>query len=383
LAQVGRAMTSHSDDVCLPEFCEKGAGVTSATATLDEALELSQETDAYRMSHEFYDAYKACKALKEKEGSEVKQADIDALVSKLKAIAHHVVQLRLFSPNEELEDISTTDIKFLLVPHLLAEVTAATRDIAARVQALRHAILYWRAFAHDCERLKVAHADDLKAVDRSPEDKLDAQTKRDEKIARYRRSKELDEKVAYLFAKKREVLGDEFHWGAGGAFDEDMERELILSLLGRACAAAAENIASAEQELPLLEMMVARGGPGAGPSCERPAPSEKPFILRIQDKAELMQIYKEMVFQCPYELPTMTLAEAANIEMEQVRERTAAQAQRERQANLSENERRWGGDRYGSKEDLEDESKIYKDRDWDNWKDEHPYGSGNKMGNLG
>merc|ERR1712046_546477 len=102
---------------------------------------------------------------------------------------------------------------------------------------------------------------------------------------------ELDEKVAYLFSKKKEALGDELRWGTGGSFDEDMERDLVLALLGRAVASTAENIWSAQQELPMLEMMMARGGPGAAPP-EKPPPAEKPFIVRIQDKAELMQIYK-------------------------------------------------------------------------------------------
>mmetsp|Transcript_117734 Transcript_117734/g.327908 ORF Transcript_117734/g.327908 Transcript_117734/m.327908 type:complete len:366 (+) Transcript_117734:222-1319(+) len=341
------------------------------------------EADEYRLAHEFYDAYKAYSKLSTADGSSVGQEDLDSLVSKLKAIAHRVVQLRLFSPNEELDDVSTTDLKFLLLPYLLAEVTAATRDMSARLQALRQAIVYWRAFSHDCDRLGVAHADDLKAIGRSPEDALDPQTKRDEKVARYKRSKELDEKVAYLFAKKRQVLGDEFHWGAGGSFDEEMERELILSLLGRACAAVADNIGSAEQELPLLEMMLARGGPGAPPPREPAPTSEKPFILRIQDKVELMRIYKEMVFQCPYEQPTMTLAEAADVEMERVRQHEAARADHERRARALEEERWHSGDRYGSREEEEAEQQTYKDRDWDDWKDEHPYGSGNKMANLG
>jgi len=349
---------------------------------VDPKASAIQDHDEYRLAHEFYDAYKAYTDLTKAEGSSVEQEDLQALINKLKAIAHRVMQLRLFSPNEELDDVSTADLKFLLLPFLLAEVTAATRDMSARLEALRQAIVYWRAFGHDCERLGVAHADDVKAFNRGPEDALDPMSKRDEKIARFKRTKELDEKVAYLFGKKRQVLGDEFQWGSGSSFDEDMERDLILSLLSRACASVADNISSAEQELPLLEMMQARGGPGNAPPRELPA-SEKPFILRIQDKAELMRIYKEMVFQCPYELPTMTLAEAAEVEMEQMRERQASQADQESRRQSYEDERWFRGDRYGSKEDDEDEQKTYKDRDWDDWKDEHPYGSGNKMANLG
>jgi len=346
-----------------------------------EAQSRIADTDEYRLSHEFYDAYKAAKAFLNPDKETPGQADLDDLSGKLKAIARRVGQLRLFSPNEELDDISTTDLKFLLVPSLIGDVLGATRDFSDRARALRQALICWRGFAADCSRLGIAHRDDMRAIDRNPEDALDAASKRDEKIARFKRSKELDEQVAYLFKKKREVFGDEFHWGHGGTFDEDMERDLILKLLGRAVASAAEEIASAEQELPLLEMMAARGGPEAPPP-ERPPPSEKPFILKIQDKAECMRMYKEMVFQCPYQLPTMSLAEAADIEMEQMREREERKATQERDQRADEDDRWFHGDRYGSKEDDEEDKKTYKDRDWDDWKDEHPWGSGNKMANV-
>merc|ERR1712113_248055 len=155
-----------------------------------------------------------------------------------------------------------------------------------------------------------------------------------------------------------------------------MERDLVLALLSRAVAACAENIASAEQELPLLEMMMARGGPGAAPPPRRVEENEKPFILRIQDKAELMRLYQEMVFQCPFAAPTMTLGECADIEMEQQREQRVRKESYERQAAAEDDQRWWSGDRQGAREDDEDLQKTYKDRDWDDWKDEHPWGSG-------
>lgn len=133
----------------------------------------------------------------------------------------------------------------------------------------------------------------------------------------------------------------------------------------------------------MLEMMMARGGPNAAPPPQRPEPAEKPFILRIQDKAELQRIYKEMVFQYPFALPTMSIEEAAEIEMEQARYQQERKAAAERQQIAEEQDRWYNGDRYGSKEEEEDERNIYKARDWDDWKDEHPWGSGNKMGNLG
>merc|ERR1711974_316230 len=103
---------------------------------------------------------------------------------------------------------------------------------------------------------------------------------------------------------------------------------------------------------------------------------EKPFILRIQDKAELMRIYKDMVFQCPFEQPTISLAEAADAEMAEMQEREWWKRDAERRAQAEQDERWYGGDRWGTREDDEEEHATYKARDWDDWKDEHPYGSG-------
>eukprot|EP00929_Paragymnodinium_shiwhaense_P062268 TRINITY_DN31092_c0_g1_i1.p1 TRINITY_DN31092_c0_g1~~TRINITY_DN31092_c0_g1_i1.p1 ORF type:complete len:390 (-),score=128.87 TRINITY_DN31092_c0_g1_i1:144-1313(-) len=359
----------------------RGAAVVDGLIDPSAAEEVVKDADEFRLATEFYDAYKKFTELLKSEGDRPEQSDLDDLSTKIKAIAFFVAKYRLFSPNEELEDIRTNDLKYLLVPYILAEVTAAQTDMEARLRALRHSIVFWQAFAADCERLKVADKGDLQAIDREPEARLDAATKREEKIDRYKRCKDLDEKIGYLFAKKKECFGDEFSWGTCGAFDEDMERDLVLALLRRAVASAADNLASAQQELPLLEMMMARGGPGAPPPA-RPPPAEKPFIMRIQDKAELMKIYKDMVFQCPHPLPTMTIEEAAEIEMAQMQERQDGEAERARQQQWEQDQRFWGG-RYGTQEDDDDEKKTYKDRDWDDWKDEHPWGSGNKMANIG
>merc|ERR1719329_1949074 len=135
--------------------------------------------------------------------------------------------------------------------------------------------------------------------------------------------------------------------------------------------------------------MMARGGPGAGPPAryEEEPPREKPWCVRIQDKAELQRLFLEQVFQPDIPMPTMSLAEAADIEMEEAREKQrekdeAQWRQQSEEVGTYGGDRWWDGDRYGSKEDYEDEKKTYKDRDWDDWKDEHPYGSGNKKGNI-
>jgi len=368
---------------CAPPITTGGGSDLIADVLQAEVTEPSvQDADAPQLSHEFYDAYKATRRLLEATDDPADHCAIEQLSAKLKAIAARVGQLRLFSVNEELDDISTADLKFLLVPSLLADVLGATRDMDERLPALRQALVFWRAFAADCQRLGIAHRDDMRAIDRDAATALDPASKRDEKIDRHKRGKELDEKAAYLFSKKRQALGDEFHWGHGSSFDEDMERDLILALLQRAVASAAGDIDSAQQEMPLLEMMLARGGPGMKMEKEPPVSAEKPFIVKIQDKAECMRLYKEMVFQCPFSRPTMTLAECAEIEMGQMREGEERRADQQRRAQAENDDRWWQGDRYGAQDDHEDDQKTYKDRDWDDWKDEHPWGSGNKMANV-
>merc|ERR1711971_722479 len=141
--------------------------------------------------------------LKSSENSTPTQEDLDKLMTLLKAIAWRVDKLRLFSPNEELEDINTADLRFLLVPFMLGEVSAATQDMNQRLPALRSALVFWRTFVQHCERLGCAHTEDVKALGRMPSEQLNANAKRDEKIARYKWSKELDQKAAWLFKKRK------------------------------------------------------------------------------------------------------------------------------------------------------------------------------------
>ncbi|CAK0904066.1 unnamed protein product, partial [Prorocentrum cordatum] len=114
----------------------------------------------------------ACDRIAKRDGDDFpEQQDLEGLASRIRAVAFRVRELRLFSPNEELDDISTADLKFLLVPFLLAQVTSATRDLSRRLEWLRNALVFWRGFAADCQRLGIGHDADLRAIDRSPEER--------------------------------------------------------------------------------------------------------------------------------------------------------------------------------------------------------------------
>lgn len=238
-------------------------------------------------------------------------------------------------------------------------------------------------FSDTCQRLDIAHKDDVKTLEREETQSLTAAENRDEKIARYRRSKELNEKVEWFFRRKKRATGDAFKWGCSSEFDESMERDLILALLSQAVSSTANNVPLAKYELKMLEEMERRGGPSKHPPPPPKEPVEKPWVVRIQDKSELYKLYKDQVFQPHIPLPTMTLAELADREMAEVQERETRTRVVKQFSEAEARERYYNGDRDGTRENDEDEEKAVKDRNWDDWKDEHPKGSGNKNWNRG
>ncbi len=74
---------------------------------------------------------------------------------------------------------------------------------------------------------------------------------------------------------------------------------------------------------------------------------------------------------CPCSLPSMSIEEAGLAEMEMMRTWTEANQKLADEAKSS-----WVGE--AKKDDSDDEESEYKARAWDDWKDEHPRGAGNK-----
>ena len=79
------------------------------------------------------------------------------------------------------------------------------------------------------------------------------------------------------------------------------------------------------------------------------------------------------VFQPDICQPTMTLEEFADREMERAKELQVKTNQANKAAEDEKNE--------DSDKEEYDDKKTKKARDWDNWKDDHEKGAGNKMKN--
>ncbi|XP_050569360.1 immunoglobulin-binding protein 1 isoform X1 [Cygnus atratus] len=295
----------------------------------------------------------------------------------LRQAAAMVAELDLFSENEELEEVASADLKYLAVPALLGALTLRQVDASRRREHLE------AARAHFCRFLQLCRAYGLSAAPppaAAPGDEeagsppprgpaaqrslLAMAAGRQAKIERYKQKKELENRLASV----RTFVDS-------GQADEDQIREFYLLQIQKWVNISFEEIESIDQEMVILRSRDAvkqSSAPPHGTSRQVRAPL-KPFILTrdaVQSK----------VFGAGYpSLPTMTV----NDWYDQRRREEAMRGQSAPQkpsADISDEELQ--KQQQEKKEEEDDEEALQKARDWDDWKDTHPRGYGNRQ-NMG
>ncbi|TFL01352.1 TAP42-like protein [Pterulicium gracile] len=122
----------------------------------------------------------------------------------LTALTDHISELSLFSPNETLEDISTTHLVYLLAPYATAEVRArislkALDDPGARVPFVEQTQRYLRAYVDSLDQYGIVSSEEKELFGKDM-GKVPAAQRREIKIQQYRKEKELRTRI--------EVCGD-------------------------------------------------------------------------------------------------------------------------------------------------------------------------------
>lgn len=336
-------------------------------------------------------------------------------VALLEALFHDVHAMNLFSSNETLEDISTKSLPFLAVEHFLAMALIALPvppgQMAERKKWVIKGIELWSSFIGKLEKLELLSKDEINeyhllmedAVVDHPMERAIPPPNRDAKIARFKAKQQTKKEIERLHAlqERRQRCGIPGEEEMDGYDDEGLQRTLALQDLSLSKADALEQWAQSRQELPMIEMMVQREADSKamqryvdkGSSSEkddRPPPlSGKPLqVTRItKDATGQLQVKREeirsKVFRPGWNQPTMSLEELGEREYAAAMEREILQ--KEAEAHRNEEPRRYEDlvrDEMEDNIDLVDASAKL-DRDWDDWKDENPRGSGNKMGNRG
>ncbi|KYO00547.1 type 2A phosphatase-associated protein 42, putative [Plasmodium reichenowi] len=367
---------------------------------------------------------------------------IDELLYAFKTMGSYINKSDLFSKNEEIEDINTKYIKLLLIPFILGSLCYETLNINIRYERLKDAILYYNEFLRLINMFKIIDIDDYLYEEEGTQ--TNPTNRRNIKIKRAKDEHKFELMYNDIFQKfndqynKRKIKDVQQNisnntYDIYDDIDDEEIRKMYISLIKHKCMQTLNTIDLIHTELPLLKMRNDKQQEQRNKDEENKENKEnsnsnnsnsnnsysnnsysnrnnnyynhssneiknesikKPWFFTIKknmkpsDITELRNYYKDLVFKPFHNLPTISLEECAQMEMQYSLKGTNDNDINNTQGFGNQNEekellRNEKNDDY-YKEDLkkEDEKDLH-DREWDDWKDLHPKGIGNKNKNIG
>lgn len=333
---------------------------------------------------------------------------LDAAIALYTRALDSIAAASVFSPNEGIEDVSTTDIPLLLVTFHIAELVQRrpTRELADRKAVIDRARHGYTQFLDAADAYGLVTGAYAKLLERYRDDGDefaaaaagkggDAAARRNAKIASFQAEKELKGTLETLRRNPRYVDDG----------DEELVRAVYLAEVAFAVHRTfnaldsmnreAELLASAPPPPPLLPPTTAapphsdplsrpretdhdptlrldkpfQGRLGAGgPLLSKEGRPLRPFTLLGSSDPSSRQELRRGVFRPGHNLPTMSIDEYLEEER--------------RRGNIIEG----GGEQPKPELDEDDmdavDRETYKAREWDEFKDHNPKGSGNTL-NMG
>ncbi|KAL3521657.1 hypothetical protein ACH5RR_019806 [Cinchona calisaya] len=349
-----------------------------------------------------------------------------------------ISKLGLFSTNETKEDISTTNLKYLLVLFYLGELTEKLAQ-DDRIQVLKASQAKLKEFISFCEAMELVPEEELQmSALGSANSFADLRAK---KITRFRRQKAAEAKLLEIKERKERrgrstraaAISTPVEAGEEDLLDDDgeEEREAWLTTISLALCKAFDLLEMLKKEEEMLsainEKKLQEGDkevsqailderakkaeawhrdaasrakftkPAAPITCATFAQDviegrqkvsdahehkHQPMIfgpasLVAKNPTSERERLAAQVFQPHYRLPTMSIEEAGLKEMEIMNKWQEGNVKLMEEANSS-----WYKDnqklRPGEEEDEDDDAAQEKARQWDDWKDDNPRGAGNK-----
>lgn len=317
-------------------------------------------------------------------------------LGKTEQAIHMVNQLHLFSENEEIEEVASNEIRYMLLSALLGYFHNLNQH-ASRLDSVHKAKSHYRDFLQMCKSYKVTAVhipvdmedtgDDEESKDTQvakPSGGMDLRAmavQRQSKIERFRQSKTYEGRLKELSALVEK-----------DTVDEEVKREFYLTQVKRWINTALDELESLESEIQILRQMAEKkkhGHHGAGPALgEGHAHNSKPKGLRpfILTK----DMIQKQVFGLGYpSIPALSIEEFYE---QKVRDGTFSMPH-SGQGGLSLQEMAANPDKAKEdieKEDAEKEKREEEDdvellaraRRMDEYKDDHRRGWGNRK-NMG
>lgn len=338
--------------------------------------------------------------------------DWKKMLNELNDIKLHIYKEKLFSDNEEFKDVKTEDIKFMLVAFYQSEIIQ--KFMANRKNILEFALKFYDEFYKLLKSYEYLSKDQItkyeKMTKKNEEGEennkktqqqhfMEMSQNRTEKIEMYKYKKNLSAKL-----KELEKDVDKL----------DENREYWVDYLNLQIVKMYENIPMINMEIDAVNHLekMKKEGKNEPPKIENPKEKKKMEILTINSPEDLLNLDPnnklvqnlnfvtsfepgsfeffnmgnglqtldaQIIAQLPVHIrervfrnrnPTeMTIEEFGELQKKRMEEEERKHKEHEQNKSDSDSD----------KEEV-DEKKKKKAREWDDWKDEHPKGSGNRMG---
>ncbi|KAL5341580.1 TAP42-like protein [Aspergillus crustosus] len=183
--------------------------------------------------------------------SDTYRSDVNAAIAKFEECQRLVSALSMFSSNELLEDITTSDLQYLTVEYHIAELLQRSYS-SDREAILQRALQQYEKYVARLDDYYLLSEKDKKLYERyvanpttfSLTQTNDAATRRDVKIARFKEEKELKQRLEYLSENRQRLQSD-----------EDDVRNLYLAEINLYTHQTFQSLDLLSQELSMLSMI--------------------------------------------------------------------------------------------------------------------------------
>ncbi|CRG94433.1 type 2A phosphatase-associated protein 42, putative [Plasmodium gallinaceum] len=320
--------------------------------------------------------------IKNKEIISNKDEIIDELIYAFKHLGKYINRCDIFSKNEEIDDINTKYLKLLLIPYILGFLSYETININIRYDRLKDSKLYFHEYINLMNIYKIIKMDDYLFDE---ENSTNLVNRRNIKIKRTKDEKKYQE----MF---EEIFKNNLKYKDGNNIDDtcDDYREMYISLIKCKFIQTLNIIDLIDTELQFLEIR----------NNEKEDKKEnvknsdikdqvrKPWFFSIKKKMQLSDVtqirnyYKDLVFKPFHNLPTISLDECAKIEMEFSLKGTNDNNQKNNENDDIQDLKNDKNDDYYKEYSKKEREKEIFDKEWDDWKDLHQKGIGNKNRNI-
>ncbi|KAF4751455.1 hypothetical protein FOZ62_007109 [Perkinsus olseni] len=278
--------------------------------------------------------------------------------------------------DDDVEEVHTDSLLLLTSPYVIADCMSHYIDCMAITKRSSKNLMKVKTYLKQFITIITAR---LKIIDYHSS-LLETGDDRDAKINRRREEKRL----------KQKYMNIKYHLNNGkDDDDEEFERDCYISLIKYFTLLSVDEVRMLEIEIKCLQQREAdcddddrgRGRENdlrhAPPTVERRQPwvvrLDAPTVAAPESRRNRFNV-RDQVFKPDIPMPTMTLDEWARLEQQNLISSSNNQQEQPREGDASSD---------SSSDDNSDEEAELKARKWDDWKDDHPRGAGNKMTNIG